>query len=82
MANQRQIRNLDELMDGGLTERFNAELRRVLENVFDPNTDHKKKRTITIGISIVPSITSWTLLPMSEIVNTPTTKDISWSRNM
>ena len=55
MANQRQIRNLDELMDGGLTERFNAELRRVLENVFDPNTDHKKKRTITIGISIVPN---------------------------
>ena len=24
MANQRQIRNLDELMDGSLTERFNG----------------------------------------------------------
>lgn len=35
MANQRQIRNLDELMDGSLTERFNYELKRVLENVFD-----------------------------------------------
>ena len=31
MANQRQIRNLDELMDGSLTERFNYELKRVLE---------------------------------------------------
>ena len=55
MANQRQIRNLDELMDGSLTERFNYELRRVLENVFDPNTDPKKKRAIAINISIAPN---------------------------
>lgn len=55
MGNQRQIRNLDELMDGGVTERFNAELKRVLENVFDPNTDAKKKRGITLTISITPN---------------------------
>lgn len=55
MSNQRQIRNLDELMDGGVTERFNDELKRVLENVFDPNTDAKKKRGITMSISITPN---------------------------
>ena len=55
MANQRQIRNLDELMDGSLTERFNYELKRVLENVFDPNTDPKKKRAIAFNISIAPN---------------------------
>jgi len=55
MANQRQIRNLDELMDGALTERFNTELKRVLENVFDPNTDTKKKRGISINITIAPN---------------------------
>jgi|LSQX01.3.fsa_nt_gb hypothetical protein len=33
---QREIRRLDELMDGALTERFNYEMERVLQNVFDP----------------------------------------------
>lgn len=55
MANQRQIRSLDELMDGALTERFNTELRKVLENVLDPNTDAKKKRQIQINIFITPN---------------------------
>lgn len=30
MAQQRQIKKLDELMDGALTERFNYEMDRVL----------------------------------------------------
>ena len=55
MSNQRQIRSLDELMDGALTERFNGELRKVLENVLDPNTDAKKKRRIQITIDIAPN---------------------------
>lgn len=55
MSNQRQIRNLDELMDGALTERFNSELRKVLENVLDPNTDAKKKRRIQITVDIAPN---------------------------
>lgn len=52
---QREIRRLDELMDGALTERFNYEMERVLQNVFDPNTDPKSKRGITITISIAPN---------------------------
>ncbi len=53
----RQIRQLDELMDGALTERFNRELDRVLQNVFDPNTDPKAKRQIQIIIEITPNET-------------------------
>lgn len=51
----REIKQLDELMDGALTERFNMEMRRVLENVFDPNTNPKAKRQIQIVIDIAPN---------------------------
>ena len=51
----RQIKNLDELMDGALTERFNYEMERVLQNVFDMNTDPRKKRQIQIVIDIAPN---------------------------
>jgi hypothetical protein len=51
----RQIKQLDELMDGALTERFNREMERVLQNVFDPNTDPKAKRQIQIIIEIKPN---------------------------
>ena len=53
----RQIKQLDELMDGALTERFNMEMERVLENVFDPNTDPEAKRQIQIIIEITPNET-------------------------
>lgn len=42
-------------MDGALTERFNYEMERVLNNVFDLNTDPKKKRQIQIVIDIAPN---------------------------
>ena len=51
----RQIKQLDELMDGALTERFNMEMERVLNNVFDPNTNPKAKRQIQIVIDIAPN---------------------------
>lgn len=51
----RQIKQLDELMDGALTERFNREMERVLANVFDPNTNPKQKRQIQIVIDIAPN---------------------------
>lgn len=55
MAQSRQIGKLDELMDGALTERFNYEMARVLQNVFDPNTNPKEKRQIQIVIHITPN---------------------------
>ena len=55
MAQARQIKKVDELMDGALTERFNYEMERVLNNVFDPNTSPKAKRQIQIVIDIMPN---------------------------
>ena len=55
MAQARQIKKLDELMDGALTERFNYEMERVLLNVFDPNTNPRAKRQIQIVIDIAPN---------------------------
>lgn len=51
----RQIKSLDVLMDGALTERFNYEMDRVLSNVYDPNTSPNKKRRIQIVIDITPN---------------------------
>lgn len=40
--------SLDTLMQGAVQEKFENELKRVLENIMDPNTDYKKKRKLTI----------------------------------
>lgn len=51
----RQIRNLDDIMDGGVHERFNMALNQVLENTLDPNTDAKFKRHIIMDVTVVPN---------------------------
>ena len=43
---------LSEIAEGGLQERFDNELARVVENCMDTNTDSKKKRKITINITV------------------------------
>lgn len=40
------------LANGAVEERFNQSLRKVLHNIQDPNTDHKKKRTITMKVTL------------------------------
>lgn len=55
MANQRPIKSLSDLMDGGVEELFNNVLNQVWENVFDPNTDAKKPREVNLKIKIVPN---------------------------
>ena len=50
---ERQIRKLDELMDGALTERFNQVLDEVMRNAVDPNTDPKAKRQVKIVIDVI-----------------------------
>lgn len=55
MAYDRPIESLDDLMDGGVRERFNDALRKVWDNVFDPNTSAKAKREIQLKVIIRPS---------------------------
>lgn len=55
MTAQRPIKSLSDLMDGSVEERFNAELDKVWQNVYDPNTDPKKARTLTLKVKIIPN---------------------------
>lgn len=45
------IVRLSELANGAADEKFNRELKRVLANIADPNTDAKKTRKITLEIA-------------------------------
>lgn len=52
---ERPIDSLDQLMDGGVRERFNDALRKVWDNVYDPNTNPTAAREITMKVKIKPS---------------------------
>lgn len=45
-----ELLNLNELADGALQEKINAAMRKVLENMQDPNTPYKVKRGITVKL--------------------------------
>ncbi|MDP3720805.1 MAG: hypothetical protein Q8T13_23835 [Acidobacteriota bacterium] len=45
---------LDTIAGGAVVELFGAELKRVVENIADINTDPEQKRTITISIEFKP----------------------------
>lgn len=47
--------NLEELCNGQFTEQVNREIERVMENIYDPNTDAKTARKITIVIGFKPN---------------------------
>ena len=53
MANQAQKSILDMAM-GGIKERVDLEIGKVLDNISDPNTIASKKRTITVTIDLLP----------------------------
>ncbi|MFR0780081.1 MAG: hypothetical protein ACLSH8_10745 [Zhenhengia sp.] len=47
------IINLDKFAGGALAERVNQAITQVLENIKDPNTDHKVKRKVTLELTFV-----------------------------
>lgn len=51
----RELRSLDQLMDGGVVERFNAELRRVMDNVYDLRTEPERVRTLSLTFKFKPN---------------------------
>jgi len=46
------IVDLNQFAQGALSERFNEELLKILQNIADPNTDPTKVRTLTIKVKI------------------------------
>lgn len=47
-----ELINLSNFADGAVAERFNNELRKLLENIADPNTDPKKTRKLTLTLTL------------------------------
>lgn len=52
---QRDPVTIETIGGGALGELFETELRRILENIADPNTDSKSKRVMSIQIAFKPS---------------------------
>lgn len=46
------IVDLNSFASGAMSERFNQELQKVLDNIVDPNTDPKKARKVTLTVTI------------------------------
>lgn len=47
--------NMEEFANGAFTEQINRELKKVTENIQDPNTDATAKRRITVVIEFKPN---------------------------
>ena len=47
--------SIENLCGGAVNERINRALRKVSDNILDPNTDAKKKRSITLQLTFKPS---------------------------
>lgn len=51
----REIKSLDQVMNGAVNERFQAELSKVWQNIFDPNTNPEQKRSVTLTFTFKPN---------------------------
>ena len=49
--------NMETFANGAFTEQINRELKKVTENIQDPNTDATAKRKITVMIEFKPNET-------------------------
>lgn len=50
-----QSLSIDTLCGGAVQERINRGLRKVADNILDPNTEAKKKRSITVKLTFTPN---------------------------
>lgn len=48
----KQIIDLNSFASGALAEKVNIELQKALDNIADPNTDHKKARKVSVTITL------------------------------
>lgn len=47
--------NLSKIAGGAVQEKLNRAIKDVVKNILDPNTDPKKKRKISLSLTITPS---------------------------
>lgn len=48
----KKIIDLNGFANGAVSEKFNNEMQRVLDNIADPNTDFKKARKVTLVVTL------------------------------
>lgn len=46
--------NTETFAAGAMAEKLNVELQKVMENIYDPNTDPKKARKVTLTLTLKP----------------------------
>jgi len=47
--------NIGNICEGSVPERFEAEMRRILANIADPNTDPEAKRSLVLEFKFAPA---------------------------
>lgn len=50
-----KIIDLNKFAAGAVSEKFNSEMQRVLDNIADPNTDFKKAWKVTLTVTLKPN---------------------------
>ena len=57
-----QVSSILEMARGAILEQVNVEVGRIVENILDPNTEAKKKRTLTLTVDFTPSADRTTIV--------------------
>lgn len=50
-----EAKSILEMASGAIMEQSNIEFKKIIDNILDPNTDPKKKRTLQITVDFTPS---------------------------
>ena len=62
--------DLSQIGDGGLQEKVDKELERVIANILDPNTETKTARKLAITLTMKPDDTRQTVATAMEVKST------------
>ena len=70
MTKKRINFDLSSIAEGGLQEKVDRALAKVTQNILDPNTDIKKKRKVTINITLAPDDNRYTVDVVTDVKTT------------
>lgn len=54
MSEKPDTKSILEMAHGAIMERTDYEMKKVLDNILDPNTKAAKKRTLTVTLELLP----------------------------
>ncbi len=67
---EREELTLATLCDGAVNEKVNRALQKAFGNILDPNTDPKKKREVTLKLTLAPNVDDREDVAVEAIVST------------